>query len=484
MKRWLILAVALAGNIIPAGAAPADEKTASSWSVETFLSRLRQKPDGTCCGVSATNGGCVVTFGPQGKEYAGPVPKNGFRWENLYYMSTDSAGGVWLFPRHSQENTAYHDGQQWHLYRADHTHSSQEIAFQAQVTKGENYRVDTPADPYYPIFTRDGRILFAVDGRLHYYDGKTWYAPSGDAEVRQYRMEDRPVFQDGRVTIRVSGQCLQMANDVWSNPVAEGGRRPWQEIPCAPPIRPAPHNIVEPDNCPLAASEIVWKLQADGWRWVGNATQLAGSPGSGWITVAIEGTPLAEARQVGEVVADPHGRWFFGQRTGPPYRYVVYQAERLAVQPGAAALGTMEHPFLPLRPAWQANRKPDELQLRYRVDDAPWSDLRPCGPIDPGVITTQGRHRLQIELFGRPELLWNGPLNYVFEVAYDIQKLIPTWVAQLGAATHTDREQATQDLIRIGPAAIPHLAAAARDNDPEIRVRARDILNTLQRGSQ
>jgi hypothetical protein len=473
MKRWLILVLALAGRSTPVAAA-------GSWSVETFLSRLRQKPDGTCCAVSAENGGHIVTLGPRGKEFTALPPKNEFRLEKLYYLSSDSAGGLWMFPRHSQENTAYHDGKQWHIYRADSRHSSHEIAFQAQVAKGEHYRVDTPTDPYYPIFTRDGRILYMVDGRLHYYDGQAWYAPSGDAEVHQYRMEDRPVFQDGRVTIRVNGKCLQMANDAWSKPVAEGARRPWQEIPCAPPILPAPQAITEPGNCPLPASEIIWGFRGDGWTWVGNATQMAGSPGKGWITVAIAGTPMAEVRQVSEVLADPHGRWFFGQGSEPPHRYVVYQAERLTVLPGAAALGTMEHPFIPLRPAWSANRDKDELQWRYRVDDGPWTDLGPCEPIELRDFYPPGRHRLQVEWFGQKELLRCAPATYEFEVAYDIQKLIPALVAQLGASRFSDRQRATQDLIRLGQRVLPYLTDAATDPDPEIRLRARNIVAALQ----
>lgn len=473
MKSWLILVLVLTGPVAPFIAA-------NPWSEETFWSQVRQKPDGTCCAVSATNGGCVVVFGPQGKQYTAPVPNTGFRWENLYYLSTDSAGGIWLFPRHSQENTACYDGQQWRIYRADHTHSSQEIAFQAQVAKGEHYRVGSPADPDYPIFTRDGRILFAVDKRLHYFDGKTWYAPSGDAEVRQYQVEDRPVFQDGRVTIRVNGQCLQMANDAWSTPVAEGARRPWQEIPCAPPLRPAPQNIAEPNNCPLPASETVWKFQADRWTWVGNATTLAVSPGQDWITLPIAGTPLAGARQITEIVTDPHGRWFFGENSGPPYRYSVYQAEQLVVQPGPANLGLVNRPFASLQPAWQANRPPADLRLRYRVDDGPWSALGPCGPIAPGPVATRGRHRLRIELVGRHQLLRTASLTYEFEAGYDLAQFIAGLVTQLGADQFADREQANRELIRLGPPVLPYLTAATTSKDPEIRSRAGEVLAAVQ----
>jgi hypothetical protein len=481
MKSWLILVLALIGRVVPVTAA-------NPWSTETFVSQLRQKPDGTYCAVSATNGGCVVVFGPQGKEYTAPVPAEGFRVEHLYCLSTDTAGGLWLFPS-SGRNTAYHDGKEWRIYRPDDTrglrYHSKEIAFEAQLAKGENYRIGVPTDQYYPTFTRDGRILYQNEWRrVCYFDGQQWHAPYGNNEVGGSTVADHPFFHEGKVTVRVGGKCYQMPDGAWSKTVDDrDDPRPWQEVPDVPqPFsqHAAPRReIAEPADCPIPAGERTWKFQADGWFWVGSATQLVGSPGQEWIVISVADTPLATARQVHEVLADPQGRWFFGYDVRP-YRYAVYQAERLTVQLGPAALGAVNRPFATLQPAWQANRKPDELQLRYRVDGGPWSDLRPCGPIDHGVITTPGRHRLQIEFFGRRELLRSVPLTYDFEVGYDLKQLIPALVVQLGASGSADREQASADLLRLGEAAVPFLTEAANHHDPEIRLRARDLLSALQ----
>lgn len=55
-------------------------------------------------------------------------------------------------------------------------------------------------------------------------------------------------------------------------------------------------------------------------------------------------------------------------------------------------------------------------------------------------------------------------------------------VQQLGAAKHADREQAQQFLWQAGEAARPALEEAARSSDPEIKQRARALLQDIQWG--
>ena len=483
----LLVGSVLAGENANVQSVMTGKNAAVSWSVETFLSRLRQKPDGTWCAVSATNGGCVVVFGPQGKEYTASVP-SGFRVQNLYYLSTDSAGGVWLFPS-SGLNTAYHDGRDWHIYQPDPAHGlryhSKEIGFEAQLAKGENYRIGVPTDQYYPTFTRDGRILYQNEWRrVCYFDGKQWHAPYGNNEVGGSTVADHPFFHEGKVTVRVGAKCYQMPEHAWSKTVDDRDEtRPWQEVPAVPqPFsqHAAPRAAVAGlDGCPIPASERTWQLSAEGWTWVGSLTTLAVSPGKEWIEIPIAGTPLTDARRINEIITDAHGRWFFGETDARPYRYTVYQADQLTVQTGPASLGTVNRPSASLTLAWQANRPAAALWLRYRVDEGPWSALRPCGPIEPGALVTKGRHRLQIELVGRRELIRSAPLNYDFEVGYDLQQLIPALVTQLGAAGFAEREQAAQELLLLGPVAVPFLTDAAKHTDPEVRLRARDLLSAL-----
>jgi hypothetical protein len=51
---------------------------------------------------------------------------------------------------------------------------------------------------------------------------------------------------------------------------------------------------------------------------------------------------------------------------------------------------------------------------------------------------------------------------------------------RLGASTHADREAAADVLRAAGPAALPHLQQAAASEDPEIRLRARELLLPLR----
>jgi hypothetical protein len=52
-------------------------------------------------------------------------------------------------------------------------------------------------------------------------------------------------------------------------------------------------------------------------------------------------------------------------------------------------------------------------------------------------------------------------------------------VAQLGSEDFDQREQASEDLARIGPTAIEPLRTAAKSTDPEVRQRASDLLTRL-----
>jgi hypothetical protein len=52
-------------------------------------------------------------------------------------------------------------------------------------------------------------------------------------------------------------------------------------------------------------------------------------------------------------------------------------------------------------------------------------------------------------------------------------------IAQLGSEDYDQREQATEELARIGPATLESVASAARSKDPEVRQRATSLLTRL-----
>ena len=59
-------------------------------------------------------------------------------------------------------------------------------------------------------------------------------------------------------------------------------------------------------------------------------------------------------------------------------------------------------------------------------------------------------------------------------------RAIARLIQQLGDGRYAVREEATRKLAEIGAAAVPALRQAARSDDPEIRIRARRLLQTVE----
>jgi len=67
-------------------------------------------------------------------------------------------------------------------------------------------------------------------------------------------------------------------------------------------------------------------------------------------------------------------------------------------------------------------------------------------------------------------------------LAVPLDKVVEALVADLGAEGYDTRERATEAVRRIGRPAIPALEKAAESDDPEIRIRARDVLADVRLG--
>jgi hypothetical protein len=65
--------------------------------------------------------------------------------------------------------------------------------------------------------------------------------------------------------------------------------------------------------------------------------------------------------------------------------------------------------------------------------------------------------------------------------AGDSSKRVSRLIEQLGDADFHVRQQATAELARMGPAALRALKEAARSQDPEVRSRARALLERIRR---
>ena len=63
-----------------------------------------------------------------------------------------------------------------------------------------------------------------------------------------------------------------------------------------------------------------------------------------------------------------------------------------------------------------------------------------------------------------------------------LDAVVQCLVRDLGAERYDERERATEALRRIGQPALPAVKAAAKSDDPEVRLRAQDVLSDLELG--
>jgi hypothetical protein len=469
---------------------PVDEKAETPWSELVVRCELREGPDGILYGVSDAEGGSILKLGPQGQALE-PIPATlKFRSEKLYYMSSDSEGGIWVFGGLSQRKTLYFDGTEWHAYTPNSDqglpYHHKEIAFHAQLGRGSDYRIGRPEDQYYVQYTKDNRILYQNEWRRAcYFDGAQWHAPYGADEVGDSTLSDHPFFHDGKVTIHVSGKCYQMENDAWSKETDDRSGRAWKQVDMIPhPFSKKKasnrRELDMPAGCPIPGPKQLWKLRSDGWAWVGGDSVVACSPGNGWLTVPLGSSPLAGVRRVRNIHSTTSGQWLFQIEGSRPYKYAVYQTRVLAVESGRVHLGKAERPFKAFELPWKADRNVDDLLQRYRMDDGEWSKLQPAEAVETGVLYAKGEHRIDVELFGKEELVRSPALTYTFDVTYDAKTMVGDLIAELGTTSFREREQATDALIRFGHSVIPQLRAAMHTKDPEVRMRLKRVLKALE----
>jgi HEAT repeat protein len=63
----------------------------------------------------------------------------------------------------------------------------------------------------------------------------------------------------------------------------------------------------------------------------------------------------------------------------------------------------------------------------------------------------------------------------------DGKEQIGQWIRQLGSESFTERERASQELVRIGASALDPLRRLLKDPDPEIALRAKECITTIER---
>jgi len=67
---------------------------------------------------------------------------------------------------------------------------------------------------------------------------------------------------------------------------------------------------------------------------------------------------------------------------------------------------------------------------------------------------------------------------------FEIRNSVQHWIDQLGSKRYQKREQATQELARIGAPALERLRLAATNPDPEVRRRAQQLIERFSPPAQ
>ena len=96
------------------------------------------------------------------------------------------------------------------------------------------------------------------------------------------------------------------------------------------------------------------------------------------------------------------------------------------------------------------------------------------------VILEQGKHDMVVwcRLKSNP-FFYKTVHRQTFEVSGNLEDTVTELIAQLGAASFKQRKQAEQELISYGEAITPYVRQARQHRDPEIRMRAANILEKL-----
>lgn len=461
------------------------------WHADSPRSELRALPDGYLTGASLEKGGCLVKFGPKGKEYV-PVDSRQFNMNSLSYLAVDTAGGVWLFSSSTYSGTAHYDGKKWSIYKPDEAlkmpGQHKELAFQAQIWRGEKFRIGRPTDLFYPIFTKDGRIVFKNEyHRVCYFDGRQWHAPYGGSEVNRNSLHDsQPFFHDGKVTIVTRGHTYQMDEKDWTKGVDDQSTRKWKEVQAVPYPFPKPTSassgVSIPTDCPIRAEERRWTFARDGWTWVGGVGKLACSPGKGWVSVDTLFSPVGSGYRVRLIQSDPAGRWWF-LPYGTGYDYVYYQGGTLTLEAAKPDLGRLDRPFVTVKIPVKSNRKLTELVMRCRLDGGEWFGLGSDPAFETGVLA-HGKHVLECEAFGRGELVRSNRVAFELDVTYNPATLIGDVIKRFGSESFRERKQASVDIVKFGASALAQLRAAAKSRDPEIATRAAKAIEEIEKSDK
>lgn len=337
-------------------------------------------------------------------------------------------------------------------------------------------------------FGPEGRIAVMLKSELKLFDGKNWSSTPIPSTAGRYRQRGQTIeFRIDRMRIWVSRYlAFDLANHHWKD-VSSNIKELWETVNEPVGLSSNYRERREASNQRLANTPLkdsgAW-LYSDEFRYAQFLPdKVSLYDGHHWTTVPTSGSPLAARRSISSMARHRNGHWIFRMSTASGNsRYIVYRPKVTEVSVAEKSLGDQANSEAELNPTWVSPTPLADLKLRYQVDNGSWSDWQPSSnPILPGAVVPQGEHQLRVELHCPDQMLSTEPLEYNFNVTYDLTSELESLLNKLSSMDFEEREQAEKSLAEKGEHIIELLSSRyENEKDPNTRAAIGRILSVLK----
>lgn len=441
------------------------------WEKLRLRTILVADTQGTLYGISAKEGGKFVRIVDGKIEYLALPPRDQFRNSGFVYITTDMDNNVWLFADQQQRTAVFEEGE-WTVFAPQELENgealtSKQVAFQDRA-QSIGDRTDYRIGFYGPLqvnFGRDQQVVFKNrKKRLAYFDGEQWHSPMSGYEYDRYYLTKPPFIYKNLICFENRGGAIMgMTKSAFQKMNQVADKRPWKKVNLSgkmvgeltqdqefwrpvQPVRPGMENA---------------RKYRSGRNWfVVNDVELGiALHDQTWSYLPRRDTPLEQLRR--PVLSGVQGNLFiFTDRYNPsgasePSEHFAWQATSVNVQQPSKDLGEVNMPGQIVTPEIKTASEGSKIQIRYRVDDDPWSqwqaesDILVRGLIDPA------EYELEVQVQFDEYLSLARTLKYQFTTTYSLREAIEAEINKLNSEQVSERESAIAKLLDIGPAAIP-----------------------------
>lgn len=431
----------------------------------------------------------LISLRADGEERIIPHPEkdslSSFRLINTKWMALDSEERLWVF-NHNHTIKTWKDGA-WTSYSSTLPYWQQErlrleIAFQSKADKGPEYRIGSPRNPFYPIFSGDGRVVFRNKyDRVSYFDGEKWYSPESGKEVPGMELTGHPFFHDGDVITSIGGEFYRMRSDTWPDNPSHAHIRKWEKFPYATPPYTIPKEKTRLKDLPATPypdKHPVWHVAAEDDYWVGFEGMTIFFRNGRWFKVP-GGTPLESSGRIHRVVKSASGHIFL-QHDHEKHTYTVLFIKTVDAIQLREDLGIFDTPDVTLKPEFESEEDMTGMLQKFKLNNGSWSELLPVGTIHIEDLNEPDTHQLQVRLVSEGLYRESPILTYRFTTTYDQKKEHQQLIRNFMHEDSDIRIQAEKALIELGPDAADLIRIFLYVEESDLRRRAQRILDAVK----